>query len=122
METISVPTRRSPRSVERLFNGVNHPGFTAEQNAVLLALTLCSGWSADYISQKLESITGITLGAEIVWYFHWMWVQSRGSDRIDEDGLAIVRVVLSNVGVDLQTCEKPMNRFSYPVICSRPRI
>jgi hypothetical protein len=114
----SIPTRCSPRSFERLCNGLVIQGLTTEQTATLLTLAHCTGWSADSISNKIQDTTGVKLTAESVWDTHRDWVWGRGGEQLSTGTTMIMKILLTRAGVNTFTMGAPLSRTFRPVRCS----
>lgn len=113
----SIPTRCSPRSFERMCNGVVVQGLTTEQTATLLTLAHCTGWSADSISNKIKDITGVKVTAESVWDTHRDWVRGRRGEQLSADTTKVMQILLNRVGVNTSTMGAPLSRTFRPVSC-----
>ena len=114
-----VVLRRSPRTMEKICDGVQMGNLTPYQTSLLLALAQYSGWSADRIRLKISKMSNgkFEYKAEDIWSFHWQWVFSRGFERdmSDEDTITMLSamkregIILSELGRPLYKTEQPVS-------------
>lgn len=116
--------RKSPRTIEKLFNGVKMKPLTGPLTGLLLALTNCSGWSADRIRLEIIKIAGNELEeldyveefeAEDIWGFHWRWVMNRGNGALCREDIEVMLCVLKEYGIILSELGIPMHKMEQPV-------
>jgi len=115
--TTPYPTRRSPRSIERVCNGLDIPGLDNSQTALLLSLAYSTGWSADRISLKIGEVTGVELTAEQVYMFHCRWIIDRSNRRLSVEESELMSVLLREAGVRVSGDEAPLSETDVPVCC-----
>ena len=111
----SIPTRRSPRSIEHFCHGVLYHAATVEQCATLLALAHSTSWSAERTALNIRSVTRIVLTAEEVYRLHSQWIVRRGTATLSADEFVLVQTLLAPIVVILSDTARPLNLTPKPV-------
>jgi hypothetical protein len=117
--------RRSSRTIEKLCNGVQIKTHDSDGDVVtldpwytglLLALSHCTGWTADYIALEIKKYTGLEFTAEDIWSFHGRWVMDRGTQvELSQGDLQAMLWVLKQEGFMLPELGRPLHMTEKPV-------
>ncbi|KAG9237723.1 hypothetical protein BJ875DRAFT_540203 [Amylocarpus encephaloides] len=107
-------TRRSPRTIQALTNGLLLKGFDSIQTAVAISLCHCTGWSADRVALKMHEVFGVKITAEEIFDFDRRWVTVNGvTVKESTEGTMIVMGRIA--GEELKRLEKGVAEFERPV-------
>jgi hypothetical protein len=112
-----VVLRRSPRTIEKICDGIKMGNLTLYETGVLLSLAQCSGWSADRIKLKISKIADekFDYKAEDIWSFHWQWILKRGEQAVSDEDIVVMLSVLKREGITLSELGRPLNTTEQPV-------
>lgn len=111
-----VGQRRSPQTVEGLFDGLNIVNLHPDHAALFISLCQCTGWSAERIASVFCQKTNVLMTGEQVYTFFWAWYRNRNRKKPSSADIRRMLDIIQASQVDFSgVAGRPLNETAQPV-------